>query len=58
VERLQDASKQDAEIAAYFRDHDKVSCFYQESGRIDLCLQLFMRLGLWARVEALVKVIT
>lgn len=57
MERLHDASKQDAEIAAYFGDHDKVSKFYEETGRTDLALQLFQRLGLWARVETLIKVL-
>lgn len=56
MERLHDQRTQDAEIAAYFGDHGKSTTCYQEHGRLDLALQLFMRLGLWSWVEALLKV--
>lgn len=56
IEQLNDNFKQDAEIAAFFGQYDEAQAIYEESGRIDLALQLFMRLGQMERVESIWKV--
>lgn len=56
VEKLNDSQKQEAEISAFFGDYDKALELYKHMGRVDLAIQLFMRLGHWERVELLVKV--
>jgi WD repeat-containing protein 35 len=56
VEKLDDPQKQEAEISAFFGDYDKSLELYKHMGRVDLAIQLFMRLGHWDRVESLVKV--
>lgn len=56
IERLNDSSKQDADIAAFFGQYDEAQAICEESGRLDLALQLFMRLGQVDRVEGILKV--
>lgn len=56
IEQLNDSSKQDADIAAFFGQYDEALAIYEECGRLDLALQLFMRLGQVDRVEAILKV--
>lgn len=55
IERLGDAKKQGAEIDAFFGKYDEACDAYKAMGRLDLAVQLFMRLGHWERVENLVK---
>ena len=54
--RLSDPQIQQAEIHAYFGEYDKAADVFQRLTRPDLAVQLFMRLGHWDRVEAIIKV--
>jgi hypothetical protein len=56
VEQLQDSSKQEAEIAAFFGKYDDAVAIHTKNGRLDLALQLLMRLGQVERAEAIIKV--
>ena len=56
IEQLGDSSKQDVDIAAFFGRYDDALEMYEECGRLDLALQLFMRLGQVERAEAILKV--
>lgn len=55
VEKLNHPQIQAAEIHAYFGEYDKAAQTFQDISRPDLAVQLFMRLGHWDRVEAIVK---
>jgi hypothetical protein len=56
IECLNDTPKQEAEIHAFFGKYDAALDVYRTMGRLDLAVQMFMRLGHWEQVEKLVKV--
>ncbi|KAK3238460.1 WD repeat-containing protein 35 [Cymbomonas tetramitiformis] len=56
VKRLQlldDKAKQHAEVAAYFKRFDEAETIYRDIDRMDLAIEMRMRLGDWFKVEKL-----
>uniref|UniRef100_A0A061SDB5 Wd repeat-containing protein 35 isoform x2 n=1 Tax=Tetraselmis sp. GSL018 TaxID=582737 RepID=A0A061SDB5_9CHLO len=54
LQRLGDERKQKAEIAAFFKRFDEAEAIYQEIDRLDLAIEMRIRLGDWFKVEKLV----
>lgn len=50
---LTDRGKQKAEVAAYFQRFDEAEALYREMDRLDLAVELRMRVGDWQRVTDL-----
>jgi WD repeat-containing protein 35 len=58
VKRLQlldDKAKQNAEVAAYFKRFDEAEAIYRDIDRMDLAIEMRMRLGDWFKVEKLAQ---
>eukprot|EP00771_Trimastix_marina_P000022 gnl/Trimastix_PCT/1017.p1 GENE.gnl/Trimastix_PCT/1017~~gnl/Trimastix_PCT/1017.p1 ORF type:complete len:1177 (-),score=415.03 gnl/Trimastix_PCT/1017:129-3659(-) len=55
LRRLQDPEKQRAEVAVYFKRFDDAERLYQDMDRIDLAIQLRIKLGDWFRVMQMLK---
>mmetsp|Transcript_9052 Transcript_9052/g.14851 ORF Transcript_9052/g.14851 Transcript_9052/m.14851 type:complete len:1200 (+) Transcript_9052:114-3713(+) len=55
LRKLDDKSKQKAEVCAYFKRFDEAEQIYREIDRKDLAIELRMRLGDWFRVVQLVQ---
>ena len=56
MQQLDDPRKQRAEISAYFHQFQDAEAIYLEMGRVDLAVNLYMRLGDWDRVQVLIEV--
>lgn len=55
LRKLDDPTKQKAEVAVYFQRFDEAESLYREIDRKDLAVELRMRLGDWFRVVQLVQ---
>lgn len=55
LRRLDDKTKQRAEVAVYFQRFDEAETLYRDIDRKDLAIELRMRLGDWFRVLQLVQ---
>eukprot|EP00899_Mesostigma_viride_P008010 jgi/Mesvir1/1720/Mv21173-RA.1 len=54
LQMLDDKAKQRAEVAVYFKRFDEAEALYREMDRMDLAIEMRMRLGDWFTVEKLV----
>eukprot|EP00232_Nephroselmis_pyriformis_P019088 CAMPEP_0182899530 /NCGR_PEP_ID=MMETSP0034_2-20130328/28121_1 /TAXON_ID=156128 /ORGANISM="Nephroselmis pyriformis, Strain CCMP717" /LENGTH=1198 /DNA_ID=CAMNT_0025033565 /DNA_START=181 /DNA_END=3774 /DNA_ORIENTATION=- len=54
LQKLDDPQKQRAEVCAYFKRFDEAEAIYTEIDRVDLAIEMRMRLGDWFKVEKLV----
>ena len=54
LQKLGDEKKQKAEIAAFFKRFDEAEAVYREIDRLDLAIDMRIRLGDWFKVEKLV----
>jgi WD repeat-containing protein 35 len=50
---LRDRNKQRAEVCIFFRKFDEAEVVYREMDRIDLAVEMYMRVGDWERVMVL-----
>ena len=55
LQKLNDPNKQRAEVAVYFQKFDEAEGLYREMDRVDLAIELRMRLGDWFRVLQLAQ---
>lgn len=55
LQKLGDEKKQKAEIAAFLKRFDEAEGIYTEMDRLDLAIEMRIRLGDWFKVEKLVK---
>ena len=55
LHRLDDETKQKAEVAAYFQRFDEAEALYRDIDRKDLAIDMRMRLGDWFRVVKLLQ---
>eukprot|EP00238_Polyblepharides_amylifera_P008608 CAMPEP_0196598138 /NCGR_PEP_ID=MMETSP1081-20130531/94147_1 /TAXON_ID=36882 /ORGANISM="Pyramimonas amylifera, Strain CCMP720" /LENGTH=1154 /DNA_ID=CAMNT_0041923789 /DNA_START=199 /DNA_END=3663 /DNA_ORIENTATION=- len=55
LQLLDDPQKQHAEVAAYFKRFDQAETIYADIDRMDLAIEMRMRLGDWFKVEKLAQ---
>mmetsp|Transcript_25500 Transcript_25500/g.48224 ORF Transcript_25500/g.48224 Transcript_25500/m.48224 type:complete len:1215 (+) Transcript_25500:126-3770(+) len=55
LQLLDDPRKQHAEVAAYFKRFDEAETIYRDMDRMDLAIEMRMRLGDWFKVEKLAQ---
>ena len=55
ISRMEEKSKQKAEVACYFKKYDEAEQIFKDIDRKDLALDLRMRLGDWSKVIHLIE---